>query len=306
MNEARTRIHPDLSLCWEDPETLRIGFERARARVHSPSPGAQRFIGRLLTGVPSARLIEEAQRAGVAPRDARRLLERLAPALDAAAPEPAARARGLRAVLDDAGREAPGLRDALIATGLCMFDAAIGDAHRPSPRYDLAIHVERYLEPLERAQRWLIEEVPQLLIRFTDGAVEVGPLVGPGGRPCHTCISLAFVRRDPAYPVLAAQLWGKIPASESGASVHMATAYAAVLIRGWLDGDPAVHTRRFRIPVRTGTVHGLPSMVTVAPHDECACTLTRAARPPPRSETARGPNALLPRPRRAAARPGRG
>lgn len=306
MNDARTRIDPDLSLCWEDPETLRIGFERARVRVRTPSPGAQRLIGRLLTGVPSARLFDEAHRVGVAPQEARRLLDQLAPALGSAAPGPEPRAQRLRAVLDDDGREPPGLRDALIATGLCVFDAALGDAHEPSSRTDLAIHVERFLEPLERAQRWLIEGVPHLLLRLTDGAVQVGPLVSPGGRPCHTCISLAFVRRDPAYPVLAAQLWGRVPASESRASVHMATAYAAVLIREWLAGDPGVHTRRFRIPVRHGFVHGPPSIEKVAPHDECACTLTAADRPPPRSGTAGEASALPPRPPTAGARRERG
>jgi hypothetical protein len=318
MNELITRIHPDLPLCWEDPETLRIGFEQARTRVRNPSVGAQRLIGRLISGVPRERLLRETGRAGVAPREARRLLEELAPALltERAPTAPRARPRLLRTVLSDDGREPPGLRDALIATGLCTFDGvpgdetsgprSPGDEAAPSARHDLAVYVERFLEPLERAQRWLIESVPHLLVRFTDGAVQVGPLIGVCGRPCHSCITLAFLRRDAAYPVLAAQLSGRTPRSETVASAHMAAAFAGLLVREWLSGDPAAHTKRFTIPVRRGLVHGAPILEFVAPHPECGCALSAAARPPRRSGTAGAPSGRPPPLPTAAAHPERG
>ncbi|WP_449281581.1 hypothetical protein [Leucobacter sp.] len=309
MNDLITRIHPDLPLCWEDPETLRIGFERARARIRSPSAGAQRFIGRLVSGVPGDELLEEARRAGLMPPEARRLLDDLAPALlTAPGPPgpsaPTARPRLLRTILGDDGREPPGLRDALIATGLCTFDG--GEEGASGAHCELAVHVERFLEPLERAQRWLIEEVPHLLVRFTDGAVQVGPLVGARGRPCHSCISLGFLSRDPAYPVLAAQLSGRTPRSETAASAHMAAAFAALLIREWLSGAETAHVKRFTIPVHRGLVHGAPRIDVVSPHGGCGCALSAAARPPRRSATADERSGLPPPPPRAAARRGPG
>ncbi|RGE21572.1 hypothetical protein [Leucobacter sp. wl10] len=278
MDERITRIHPDFPVCWEDPETLRIGFERPLARLRTPSPGAQRLIGRLLTGFDPGRLPREAQLAGITPREARGVLRALDGALvtavvaERSSPPP----RLLRTLLSDDGREPPGLRDALIATGLCTFDGIACDGGSGTgwaPAHDLVIYVERFLEPLERAQRWLIEGVPHLLARFTDGAVQVGPLVGDRGRPCHSCITLAFLAGDAAYPVLAAQLSGRTPRSETVAAAHMVAAFAAVLIREWLSGDPAAHAKRIVIPVARGLVAGAPRVESVAPHPECACAL---------------------------------
>src|SRR5699024_751139 len=90
---------------------------------------------------------------------------------------------------------------------------------------DLIVHVERFLEPLERAQQWLIAGMPHLLVRFTDGAVHVGPLIASWGSPCHTCATLELLSADTAYPALAAQLYGVTPQSEAPAAIHMAAAW---------------------------------------------------------------------------------
>lgn len=278
MSSTITRLHPDLPVCWEDPDTLRLGFERARARVPSPTAGAQRFIGLLAAGVALEALPREAERAGITVFEARRLLDQLAAALlhepAGADGEPGvARAAAVPTVLCDDGREPPGLRAALQATELWHLD----HPHRAGPAARFAVHVERYLEPLERAQRWLLRGLPHLLIRFTDGAVHVGPIVSAVGAPCHTCLTLTILERDPAYPAIAAQLAGRTPASESPAGVHMAAAYAALLMRRWLAGDATAHTTRVWIPVRAGSVTDVPSLGRVAPHPECACTLAADA-----------------------------
>ncbi|PRI10872.1 hypothetical protein [Leucobacter massiliensis] len=266
MSAHLTRIDPDLPLCWEDPYTLRVGFERAHTRLVDPTAREQRLLARLLRGIERPRLGEAVRALGVSRGDAQRLFQQLREVLvSEPPPRPRPLSRRLNAVLSDDGREVPGLRDALLGTGLCGLDG-----HAP---HELAIHVERFLEPLGRAQRWLIAGVPHLLVRFTDGAVHVGPLVGPRGSPCHSCVTLALLRRDPAYPVLASQLAGRTPSSESGAAAHMVAAFAGQLLRAWQAGDDTAHIIRYVIPVRRGLVSGAPLVDVVAPHQECACTL---------------------------------
>lgn len=283
MNDTITRIRSDLPLCWEDPDTLRVGFERAEARVHHPSAGVQRLIGALVAGIPPQRMSQKARRLGATPQETRAVLSALSPALESvpAPAEPGCTAgppqRVLRALLCDDGREVPALRDALTATGLCTLDAPPG----ADETYELVVHVERFLEPLERAQRWLSLAVPHLLIRFTDRAILVGPLVSEDGAPCHTCCTLTMLAEDPAYPVLAAQLHGSNPRTETAAGAHMAAAFAAMLIGRWRAGDLSAHSTRTVIPMRQGQVSGAPRLTRVAAHPECACgPITPADRPP--------------------------
>lgn len=282
MNDTITRIRSDFPLCWEDPDTLRVGFERAEARVHQPSAGVQRLIGALIAGIPPRRMTREARRLGATPQETRAVLSALSPALESVA-APAHTGRGsettrhaLRTLLCDDGREVPALRDALTATGLCALDA-VPDA---DAAYELVVHVERFLEPLERAQRWLSLAVPHLLIRFTDRAILVGPLVSEHGAPCHTCCALTMLAADPAYPVLAAQLHGANPRTETAAGAHMAAAFAAMLIGRWRAGDASAHSTRAVIPMRQGQVSAAPRLTRVSAHPECACgALTPADRP---------------------------
>ena len=275
--ETGTRIHPDLPVAWEDADTLRVGFERAYARLVRPTPAEQRLLGALLHGVRTAALPEAAERAGATAAEADALFATLDPALvvepapvrrgaRAAGARPPQRRGALRGLLWDEGRPAPGLREALLGTRLCTLEP---DPRRAAP--ELVILVERFLEPLERAQRWLIAGIPHLLVRFTDRAVHVGPIVGPEGRPCHTCLSLALVDRDPALPALAAQLVGRTPASESRAASHLAAAYAAVLIRDWIGGGAEAHTSRVVFPTRGGRVSGPGRCESVRPHPRCDC-----------------------------------
>ena len=272
MGTNVTRLDPDLPLCWEDEETLRIGFERARARVRHPSAGAQRLIGVLRGGIAPEHLPMEARRVGATPQETRELLTVLRPALVTAPPPASERepARPLRTIVCDEGREARGLRATLIASRLCTFDFEGEDP-------ELVIVVERFLEPLGRAHRWLAAGVPHLLMRFTDQSVQVGPLVGLDGSPCHSCVTLAMLSRDPAYPTLAAQLYGVVPRSESDAGTHVAAAFAAGYIHGWLNGREEVHATKLLVPVAGGLVAGLPSLERVAPHPRCGCATISAA-----------------------------
>ena len=274
---AHLQLDPNLPLCWEDSETLRVGFEDARARLHDPSPGAQRLLYALLRGIDPDRVAESARAVGISPREAERIISTLGPALTTrdAPPTPGpARRRaatanpGLSIAVCDAGREVPGLIAAIAGTGLCRLDPE----HQLQPP-ELIVYVERFMEPLERAQRWLMAGVPQLLMRFTDTAVHVGPVVAPPGAPCHACVALALMARDPAYPVLAAQLTTVTPRSETAAAAGVAAGFAGALIRDWLDGVAHARGARIVIPTAHGRVAAPPRFETVEPHPECACAL---------------------------------
>ncbi|GAB2570245.1 hypothetical protein [Leucobacter ruminantium] len=268
-----TLIHPDLPLCWEDADTVRIGFDRAVARVHRPTAAMQRLIGALRSGVSSDRLQSEARRTGTTPQEVQRVLEALRPALleERRGPrrpvaQPLRPLRPLRTVIHDDGRPVAGLRRALGATEPCDIDTL-----DTAEQCELIIHVERYLEPLEQAQRWLSAGIPHLLLRFTDRAVHVGPVIEASGAPCHSCVSLALVAADAALPVLATQLHGRVPQSETAAAAELAAAYAALVVREWLAGRRSARSSRWVIPVTFGSVSGPPSLEAVTPHPGCGC-----------------------------------
>lgn len=288
MTGPITRLNPDFPACWEDVDTLRFGFETAVARLEHPSAGAQRLIAKLAAGLPSRALLREAEALGSSGPDVRRTLSALAPVLEEADPAEAGASppRVLRVRIADGGREAVGLASGLLASGACAV-AAPGRPETGGPAgfvldglarsIDVAVLVERFIEPLDPERRWLADAVPHLPIRFTDAAVHVGPLLEAGDAPCHACISLALIDDDPAAPLLGAQLLGKRPSAETSGGAHMAAAVAAMTMREWVAGGDRTHRERFVIPMRRGRVAGPFRALPVDPHPECACSIAAPA-----------------------------
>ena len=299
MTPPFTRIDPDFPLCWEDADTLRVGFERAAARVRLPSAGTQRLIGSLRNGIPRDRLPREARRLGATPQELRDLLVTLDPVLTvesstdgnvAAATPPAQRddpSQSLRVYVSDNDRQVSGFSTALRSTGLLLAENAEVVPHSAAreagaSRAGLVIYIERFLEPLEHAQRWLSMGVPHLLIGFSDRSIRVGPLVQQDGAPCHTCATLATLATDSALPVLAAQLAGTRASSESEAGSLIAATWASVMIRNWVAGATDVHTTRTIFSVVHGRPTGAVQAETVVPHPDCACSAASSQSPLPR------------------------
>lgn len=311
-----TQLTPDRPLVWETPTTLRVGFDRVVARVEAASPQTQRVIAMLVHGATAEELARhdpgEAQRVLDALRPALVARERLvgpvadqlpaeadggpptrlsaaphapvSPALRHASMELAYSARSvatrqrLRTAIYDDGRALPGLRQALEANRLCSCE-------RSGDEPELAIEVLRYLEPLGRSSRWLRAGVPHLLIRFTDDAARVGPLVSASGAPCHGCEALHLTDQDPALPAISAQLYGWVPGSEAPETMPFVGAAAAHYIACWRRGARWVHKRQLILPVEHGALAALPSFTTLTTHPECGCAIRSAPRPPPRTAT---------------------
>lgn len=113
------------------------------------------------------------------------------------------------------------------------------------------------LEP-ERHLRWLRMGVAHIALVFSDDGARVSPVVT--GRPCLLCDDFERVERDPAWPILAAQLQGYSVEFADTASRWMATARAIRRILAFVDGAE-VPDSLAREPARTS---GYP---------DCACAL---------------------------------
>lgn len=328
-----TQIAPDHPVVWENETTIRVGFDRAIARVAASSPASQVVIAKLIRGATRAELAESGSRvvdrvlaelspalrynavtqggarhrlaeavghqypgaAEIAPAAMLRGAPRLpvSPALQGAADARArtAGASRLTARLSDDGREVPGLRAALEGPGAC-------DLRRSTARPDLVIEVHRFLEPLGRTARWLRAGVPHLMLRFTDDAARIGPIVAPDGAPCHGCEGLHLTDADPALPAIASQLYGTVPSSETPEVAQLSGAVAVHFLSAWRRRERWVHDRQLELPVAGGALSAFPKLTRIRTHAECGCAISARPRPPPRIETARetpGPRLRTPK-----------
>jgi bacteriocin biosynthesis cyclodehydratase domain-containing protein len=121
---------------------------------------------------------------------------------------------------------------------------------------------------------WLVRvrRRAHLLVMLRETTALIGPLVLPGRSPCLRCLELARADRDPAWPVLAAQLVGEARAVEpcDVALSSAAASLTAMHVLAWLDDENVIS------PLVGGTVEvGLAELTlrrrTVVAHPECGC-----------------------------------
>jgi bacteriocin biosynthesis cyclodehydratase domain-containing protein len=84
-----------------------------------------------------------------------------------------------------------------------------GAARPGPPRPDLAVLVGRH--PLELRASLMREQIPHLAAAADEAIGIVGPLVVPGRTACLRCMDLTRADRDPAWPLILAQLLGRQP-----------------------------------------------------------------------------------------------
>jgi bacteriocin biosynthesis cyclodehydratase domain-containing protein len=128
---------------------------------------------------------------------------------------------------------------------------------------------------------WLgqVRHRPHLPVVIRETTAVIGPFVLPGQTPCLRCVELTRGDRDPAWPVLAAQLIGERHSVEP-CDVALASAAASIValhILAWLDCgiDPPP-------PTVGGTLElALTDLRlrrrTVAAHPGCGCGAVDAA-----------------------------
>lgn len=280
MTDSIARIDPALPLCWEDPQTLRFGFDHAEVRIPQPSAATQRLLGALRQGLPVAALTQVSQQLGATAAERRELLELVAPvllpespALGAEAGRPADRPP-LRIAVSGAGEAAEHLHAVIARAGWAPTKwggPTLADDGGLPADVDLCIVVERFMAPPSTFLALSGTSLPHLSVRFTDRSVRIGPLVLPGRTPCVNCVALAEVDADPGLPLLATQLSGQAPAAESPMSAALAAALVLSFVHRWQTGSPWPHHAQLRLAVAEGLPALVPAELRVRHHPACVC-----------------------------------
>jgi hypothetical protein len=139
-----------------------------------------------------------------------------------------------------------------------------------APLPDLAILVGR--QPLELRASLMEDHLPHLAVSADEAIGVVGPLVIPGLTACLRCLDLARTDRDPAWPLILAQVTGREPdplACDAPLAAAVA-AQAAAQVLGFID----------RAVPADAVINGTLELVlpgwqwrrrTWPPHRDCSC-----------------------------------
>lgn len=222
-----TRLDPALPLLWRDGTTLQVGDDPA-IRIPASAPWVERLLSRMRRGFRRSTFDVIAHRAGAPREDARRLLAVLEPALQ---DEPV-RPRAARV-------SALGLTDTRAEGRLCetLADEGVPLASDEAPASTtVAVLLVPGAAAAVQFAPFLRTDRPHLPIAIESARITVGPLVSPGLTPCLSCRDAEDTARDPAWPLIHAQLVGRDPGRITLTRVASAGAVAARLLAAT---DPA-------------------------------------------------------------------
>jgi bacteriocin biosynthesis cyclodehydratase domain-containing protein len=141
----------------------------------------------------------------------------------------------------------------------------------PGRRPDLVVLAS--VDPVDTGLRTALVggRVPHLVVGVRETTALVGPLVLPGHTGCLRCGDLHRCDRDPAWPVVAAQLVGVRRRREEPCDVVLATlaaSLAALQCLAHLDGRPASATGA---SLELGLADGRLRRRTWPAHPRCDC-----------------------------------
>lgn len=245
----RPAIRAGLLPLWRDRDTIQIGVDPRRAVALTGVGGAAALIGLLDGSRDRAQVVATAAEHGVPAPVTERVLALLAAAgmlidfparlVQATPPELRAllltelAATSLARVHADGGCQVLVRRRAATVhiCGTGRIPAAIADVLRSSgvaaavkplslltdkpgrrartPPPELAVLADR--QSPDSVIQLLRAQVPHLAVSAGEAIGTVGPLVRPGVTACLRCLDLARAERDPAWPLILAQLDGRQP-----------------------------------------------------------------------------------------------
>ena len=112
---------------------------------------------------------------------------------------------------------------------------------------------------------------PHLLVTTRETAAYVGPFVVPGATPCLRCVELARAERDPAWPLLAAQLANRGPTTANDIVLSTLAATRAVIdVLSYLDSGVLPATASAVVELSIDAPAGRRRSVTR--HPACGCS----------------------------------
>lgn len=273
-----TRLDPRYPLLWRDERTVQFGLEAA-VTVDLDGPWVEPLLMRLRHGIRMTSFDVVAHGVGAPRKAARDLLDRLRPLL--VGEQPVAPPSWVDGVNVTDGRSQERMRQALL-------DEGIPEAAAHEPGAVAVVVVEGAAAALQFAS-YLRDDVPHLPIAFERQAATIGPLVLPGRTPCLSCRDAHEQQRDPAWPLLHAQLVGR-PVEITGARIAQAADLAARVLRT----PPGSTGAMVRV-----SPDGRIAWRSVPHHEGCPCLelssrslrgIERDSAPlDPRSETTRSP-----------------
>ncbi|MCU1636986.1 MAG: hypothetical protein JWQ68_2225 [Cryobacterium sp.] len=276
-------LDPRFPVVWRTPTSLQIGIDRPLAVIEDVSAGLERVVAALRAGVPRIAAVMLGREAGVSASDVERLLRELAPAL-IDSPHPAPLARHMVAMpagavcVDGVGPTADRIRSQLTDLGIPI---GVGEDR------DLAVTVlvGHYVVEPRRHGRWLRRDIPHVPVIFSDGGVRFGPFVEPGTGPCLSCLDLARVDRDIAWPAVAVQLLTrKAPTETPRATLEVATWVTALVDDRLRRGATTLSSVSIVRDAETGNLRRYEHQ----PHALCGCrSLPGTGNPPAGSAAAR-------------------
>ena len=256
------RLNPRYPLVWRTPNCVQLGVDEAIVTIGALTVAHEAVLSALAVGVHRSGAMLLGTLAGASAADVTHLLELLEPALlyvadDAESPvTPHPRT----VLVDGVGPTALRVRSLLTNLGI----------EEPPPGQDpeLAVLIGQYVFSPERHGHWLRRDIPHLPVVFSDSAARVGPLVEPGLGPCLTCLELAHVDEDPAWPAMACQLAPRQAPSETARLSFEVAARVAGLVQDRLEtGRSTVFARSLRLNAATARVTWSAHRF----HERCGC-----------------------------------
>lgn len=259
------RIRPGLEIVWRSTTTLQVGVPEPLAIVENATDGIDWLIARLRSGTTTKAALAAAVRHGSTMEAATTALDALRGVLVPVAPsgrmiaEPGGRTVALRTAHRDVTDEK------FVCVAAAMADRgvdvrAIATDELPNDG-EVLVELADFVVPPSRVQPLMAADVPHLAIVVGDHAIEVSPLVIPGETPCLRCGELRRRDADLAWPLIAAQLAGRVARHHCPVELGLAAGLAARALRRTA---PPID---YRIDLVTAAVSTRQRLF----HAECGC-----------------------------------
>ncbi len=253
------KLDSRVPVVWRTPTSVQLGVDPPRVVFDDVTTVQERMLAALESGVSRPGLDLIARESGSDERDVDRLLAAVAPAMEPDGPR-----AGRRPVsVVGTGPTAERIAEALADVGLRVRATRAAE----DGEFDLAIAVGHFVLDPDYYGFWLRRDQPHLPVIFGDSATTIGPLVEPGFGPCLYCLERYRSEADPAWPAIAAQLWGRRSAAETPlSSAEVAAAVARMAVRRLSLGVPGDGSS-IRLSPDTGAIERR----TWKPHPACGC-----------------------------------